>query len=34
MAKAYTPDDLAKRIFYISTVGIGIFIAIVFIFIL
>jgi hypothetical protein len=34
MAKAYEPDDLAKRIFYISTVGIGAFIAIVFIFIL
>jgi len=34
MAKTYTAEDLAKRIFYISTTGIGVFIAIVFIFIL
>ena len=34
MAKAYAPEDLAKRIFYISIAGVGAFIAIVFIFIL
>ncbi len=34
MAKAYPPDELAKRLFYITTAGIGIFIAVVFIFIL
>ena len=34
MAKAYEPEDLAKRIFYISMAGIGAFIAVVFIFIL
>ncbi len=34
MAKAYEPEDLAQRIFYISMAGIGAFIAVVFIFIL
>ena len=34
MAKAYTPDDLADRTFWISMAGIAAFIAIVFIFIL
>jgi hypothetical protein len=34
MAKAYQPDDLAKRIYYISMAGIGAFIAMVVIFIL
>jgi hypothetical protein len=34
MAKEYHPDDLAKRIYYISIVGIGAFIASVVIFIL
>ena len=34
MAKAYAPEDLAKRIFYISMAGIGAFIASVFLFIL
>jgi hypothetical protein len=34
MAKEYEPEDLAKRIFYLSVAGIGTFIAVVFIFIL
>ena len=34
MAKTYEPEELAKRIFYISMAGIGSFIATVFIFIL
>lgn len=34
MAKEYHPDDLAKRIFYISMAGVGSFIAVVFLFIL
>jgi len=34
MAKAYAPEDLAKRIFYITMAGVGTFIAVVFIFIL
>jgi hypothetical protein len=34
MAKTYSSDELAKRIFYLSTAGIGAFIAVVFIFIL
>jgi hypothetical protein len=34
MAKAYKPEDLAKRIFYISMAGVGAFIATVFLFIL
>jgi hypothetical protein len=34
MAKAYPPDELVKRIFYLSMAGIGSFIAVVFIFIL
>ena len=34
MAKEHHPDDLAKRIFYISMAGIGAFIAMVVIFIL
>ena len=34
MAKAYEPEDLAKRIFYISMAGVGSFIAAVFLFIL
>ena len=34
MAKAYSPEELAQRIFYLTTVGIGAFIAVVFIFIL
>lgn len=34
MAKAYEPEDLAKRIFYISMAGVGAFIAAVFLFIL
>jgi hypothetical protein len=34
MAKAYEPEDLASRIFWISIVGVGAFIAVVFIFIL
>lgn len=34
MAKAYEPEDLARRIFYISMAGVGAFIAAVFLFIL
>ena len=34
MAKAYSPDDLADRAFWISMAGIFAFIAVVFIFIL
>lgn len=34
MAKAYPPEELAKRIFYLSMAGVGSFIAVVFIFIL
>ena len=34
MAKAYPPDELASRIFYLSMAGIGTFVAVVFIFIL
>ena len=34
MAKAYDPADLATRIFTITMVGVGAFIAVVFIFIL
>jgi len=34
MGKAYEPDALATRIFVISMVGVGAFIAIVFMFIL
>ena len=34
MAKAYAPEDLAKRVFYISMAGISAFIAAVFFFIL
>ena len=34
MGKAYPPDELANRIFYISMAGIGCFIAVVFLFIL
>lgn len=34
MAKEYAPDDLALRIFTISMAGIGVFIAVVFLFIL
>ena len=34
MAKAYEPEDLAQRIFYISMAGIGAFVAVVFLFIL
>ncbi len=34
MAKAYSDEDLAKRVFYISIAGVGAFIAAVFLFIL
>ena len=34
MAKAYEPDALAARAFYISMAGIGLFIATVFVFVL
>jgi hypothetical protein len=34
MAKAHAPEDLARRIFFISMAGVGTFIAVVFIFIL
>lgn len=34
MAKAYEPEDLALRAFAVSMAGIGLFIAVVFIFIL
>jgi len=34
MGKVYTPEDLAKRTYIITTVGVGTFIAVVFIFIL
>ena len=34
MAKEYTPEELVGRTFFISMVGIGLFIASVFIFIL
>jgi hypothetical protein len=34
MARAYEPEALAQRIFYLSTAGIAVFIAVVFIFIL
>jgi len=34
MAKQYEPEDLATRTFLISMAGIGIFIAVVFLFIL
>ena len=34
MANSYSPDELAKRIFYLSMAGIGTFIVVVFIFIL
>ena len=34
MAKEYAPEDLAQRVFVISMVGVGAFIAVVFIFIL
>ncbi len=34
MAKAYPPEELAARIFYISMVGVGAFIAAVFMFVL
>jgi len=34
MGKAYTPEDLAKRTYIITTIGVGIFIAVVFLFIL
>lgn len=34
MAKAYSPEDLAKRTFVITIVGVGAFISVVFLFIL
>ena len=34
MAKAYSPEDLATRTFVVSVIGIGAFIAAVFLFIL
>lgn len=34
MAKEYTPDDLAWRTFLITLVGVGSFVAVVFLFIL
>ena len=34
MAKEYPPDELASRIFYLSMGGIGVFMAVVYIFIL
>ena len=34
MAKEYTPEDLATRTFVISMAGVGLFIAVVFLFIL
>ena len=34
MGKAYPADELAKRTFYISMVGVGLFITVVFTFIL
>lgn len=34
MGKAYEPDDLAFRTFYITMTGVGAFIAVVFLFIL
>jgi hypothetical protein len=34
MGKTYEPDDLATRTFLISMAGVGIFIAVVFLFIL
>lgn len=34
MAKTYSPEELAKRIFYLSMAALGSFIAVVFIFIL
>ncbi len=34
MAKAYPPEELAKRVYYITLAGVGSFIAAVFIFIL
>jgi len=34
MAKTYPPDELATRTFLITTTGVGMFIAVVFLFIL
>ncbi len=34
MAKAYEPQELASRVFYLSMAGVGAFMAIVYIFIL
>ncbi len=34
MAKAYSPDDLAARVFWITMVGVGAWILAVFIFVL
>ncbi len=34
MAKEYTPEELAGRVFAISMVGIGLFIACIFLFVL
>ena len=34
MARAYPPEELAKRIYYITMAGVSAFIAVVFIFIL
>ncbi len=34
MAKAYAPEELAKRVYYITMAGVCTFIAVVFIFIL
>jgi hypothetical protein len=34
MAKTYSSEELAQRIFYLTTAGLGCFIAVVFIFIL
>jgi hypothetical protein len=34
MGKVYSPEELAKRTYLITTIGVGIFIAVVFLFIL
>ena len=34
MAREYPPEELAKRVYYITMVGVGAFIAVVFIFVL
>ena len=34
MGNAYSPEELARRTYLITTIGVGVFIAVVFIFIL